>query len=321
MPISMPHGYRLILCVLLALIACSCVVRPQDGVKHNTFSHAISLRAAETIDLSISWFDAAEPKHIKGVALVIHGLNLRPDKMESLISVLTASGVAVLNLSLRGHGNNFHDDNRLSSDQMRMKAFKTVSHSIWLEEAYHAYCHAQNRSKKQNVPLFLVGFSYGALLGGDLFASHPNVHINKMALFAPAFTVTIGFGLKWLAPFPRLVIPSFSSTSYRANAGTPMAAYNTLYSTITHFKEHLGPKLNVPTVIFIDPKDELVSHRKLTRMIEAEKLTRWKIHRLQKGTDGVKTSLHHLIIDEASLGGKAWNMVRTQMIKHLLPAN
>ncbi len=320
MPILKPLHRRFFIVFLAVAIVCGCAARSHDGSNPKTLAQDLS-QNANALDRSVKWFDAANPGHINGVALVIHGLNLRPDKMVALISTLTTSGVAVLNLSLRGHGKNHEVDSRLSSSQARMKAFKTVSHSVWFQEAHHAYLYAKQRSNEQNVPLFLVAFSYGALLGSDLFASRPNVRFDKMALFAPAFTITMGYGLKWLSPFPRLVIPSYSSTSYRANAGTPMAAYNTLFSTITHFKTHLGPQLNVPTIIFIDPKDELISLRGLKRMIQAERLTRWKLHRLQKGPVGVKTGLHHLIIDEDSLGPKVWDEVRNRMVRHLLSLN
>ena len=38
---------------------------------------------------SMRWFKSPSPAKPKGVALVIHGLNLRPDKMNSIIDNLT----------------------------------------------------------------------------------------------------------------------------------------------------------------------------------------------------------------------------------------
>ena len=68
----------------------------------------------ETKDRSICWFNADRREKITGVALVIHGLNLRPDKMGSIISCLNTSGIDVLNLSLRGHGENYVHETHLS---------------------------------------------------------------------------------------------------------------------------------------------------------------------------------------------------------------
>ena len=270
------------------------------------------------MDHSVRWFQAKGPEKTNGVALAIHGLNLRPGKMGAMISLLTASGIEVLNLSLRGHGQNYDHQIHLRPDNARMAAFKTVSYPVWAKEAQSACHHAEKRSNQLNVPLFLVGFSFGALLGADLFVTWDDVHFDKMVLFAPAFNCTIHYGLKWLAPFPRLVIPSFALRSYRANRGTPMAAYNALFDAISHFKRHVGPILNVPTVIFIDKRDELVSYRGLARLVAVEKLDRWKFHFLQKGKTGVQERRHHLIIDAASLGKEGWDDVRDSMTKHLL---
>jgi len=98
-----------------------------------------------------------------------------------------------------------------------------------------------------------------------------------------------------------------------------MAAYIVLFDAIEHFKRNVSLKLNVPTIIFIDKRDEFVSYRRLKRMVETNKLDRWKIHFLQKGKIGVQESLHHLIIDERSLGKEGWDEVQSQMIKHLQP--
>jgi len=40
-------------------------------------------------------------KENKGVALVVHGLNLKPERMESIIADLNDERIDVLNLSLR----------------------------------------------------------------------------------------------------------------------------------------------------------------------------------------------------------------------------
>ncbi|MEA3232365.1 MAG: alpha/beta fold hydrolase, partial [Thermodesulfobacteriota bacterium] len=186
-------------------------------------------------DHSVRWFNAESQEKINGVAWVVHGLNLQPDKMGPIISHLNASGIDVLNLSLRGHGQNYNHEPHMSPDKARLDTFKTVSYKQWTDEAYRAYRHARKRSDERKTPLFFIGYSLGALLGGDLLATYPDVHFDRMVLFAPAFNCTICQGLKILAPFPRLVIPSLSSKSYRANRGTPMAAYIALFETIKHF--------------------------------------------------------------------------------------
>lgn len=274
----------------------------------------------QTIDKSICWFPGKTPGEIKGVALVIHGLNLRPDKMESIISLLTDSGIEVLNLSLRGHGRNYSPDGDIGSAKSRINAFKTVSYNSWIKETYRAFHHARKKSEQKNVPLFFVGYSLGGLMGVDLFTSHPDVNFDRMVLFAPALNLSaINYAAKLLSPFPKLVVPSLASKSYRANNGTPVAAYNALFNAIEHFRNNLNPKLNVPTLIFICKRDELISYYKLNRLVENERLDQWKFYHIQKGKDAVRGTLRHLIIDESSVGKDMWNEMRTIILKHLLP--
>ena len=61
------------------------------------------------------------PVKERAVAIVVHGLNTLPDKMLSIIQLLTEQGVHVLNLRLSGHRGN--------SDEM-----KKVTRDIWLSE-------------------------------------------------------------------------------------------------------------------------------------------------------------------------------------------
>jgi esterase/lipase len=268
----------------------------------------------------VEWIKSIHPDRINGVALVIHGLNLQPDKMESIIALLTHSGLDVLNLSLRGHGKNYVQKANVDSSRARMETFKTVSYELWIKETYRAYGLAGNRSREKQVPLFLIGFSLGGLMGATLFASYPEVYFDRMVLLTPALYVhKIYYLAKILSPFPRLVIPSFLIKSYCSNRGTPVAGYNALFEAIEHLKKNITAKLNVPTLILIDTRDELVSYRRLKRIIKHGKLHRWRLHPVKKDTTGVKEKMHHLIIDESSIGKDAWNEMRGRILHHLLP--
>ena len=267
----------------------------------------------------IEWIKSIHPDRINGVALVIHGLNLRPDKMESIIALLTHSCIDVLNLSLRGHGKNYTQKANVDSSKARMETFKTVSYEYWIKETYRAYGLAGNRSREKQVPLFLIGFSLGGLMGATLFASYPDVYFNRMVLLAPALHIyTINYLAKLLTPFPRLVIPSFFIKSYCSNRGTPVAGYNALFEGIEHFNKNIALKMNVPTLILIDKQDELVSYRRLKRIIKNGRLHQWRLHPVNKSVTGAKEKMHHLIIDESSIGKDAWNEMRGLIIHHLL---
>jgi alpha-beta hydrolase superfamily lysophospholipase len=269
---------------------------------------------------SVRWHDKGPDTQLAGVALVIHGLNCRPDKMEAIIAKLNASGIDCLNVSLRGHGTNFTPIDHTESDIARMTTFKTVSYPLWKSEAYTAYGIAKKRSKRYGAPLFFIGFSMGGLLGVDLMTSNPNVKFDKMVLLAPAIAMLQrNYLIQVFTPFPSLVIPSAGNRNYLANEGTPMAGYNALFDMVAHFEDHLDPKkINIPTVAFIAEKDELVSYTGLQQMVQNQNLDKWRIHPVKKDTTATEVDMHHLIIDAASVGDGMWQEIVDVTLTHLL---
>jgi hypothetical protein len=159
----------------------------------------------------------------------------------------------------------------------------------------------------------------GGLLGVDLLVSNMGVIFDKMVLFAPALKMHKRNGLlKILSPFPRLVIPSLGHMSYRTNDGTPMGAYNALFEMHAHVEKGLGPIINIPTIVFIDKKDELISFTGLQKIIRDQNLDRWRIIPIKKDKTGAQVKMHHLIIDEASVGKNMWQEIVEATISHLL---
>jgi pimeloyl-ACP methyl ester carboxylesterase len=271
-------------------------------------------------DRSISWFYSDTAGEPKGVALVIHGLNLQPDKMLSIISRLTESGIDVLRLSLRGHGDNYAHKKNNDSDTARLEAFKNVSYTLWLNEAYLAYLQADKRAEEKRIPLFLSAFSLGALIGLDLFASNPDVEFDRVVLFAPAIALRATIYLeRALSFFPRLVIPSLAPKTYLANRqGTPIAAYNALFEGLQHFEENAGPKLNVPTMIFIDEQDEFIPLWKLKKLVKENGWDQWQFYPVQKEKKIRTKAFHHHIIDASCTGNTVWQDMMKTVDNHLL---
>jgi esterase/lipase len=232
---------------------------------------------------------------------------------------MTAAGIDCLNLSLRGHGENYSQLNNTDSAEARMQAFKSVSYQLWRTETYQAYQQAKKRSDRYGTCLFFVGFSMGGLLGVDLLTSNPYITFDKIVLFAPALKMhNRNYLLKTMSPFPELVVPSFAPGSYRANKGTPIAAYNALFEAAKHFEKNLDPKINVPTVVFIDKQDELISFSGLENMIRKQNLDQWNLHPVTKDKTATETEMHHIIIDEASVGKHMWKEIVDTTITHLL---
>jgi alpha-beta hydrolase superfamily lysophospholipase len=277
----------------------------------------------QTVNMPAQWFNSPTPASLQGVALVIHGLNLRPQKMSTIIDNLTRAGIDVLSLSLRGHGENYAPREGLDADAARMETFKNVSYPLWSNEAYLAYKQAQKRAQQRQVPVFLAAFSIGGLIGLDLFASHSGVQFDRIVLFAPAISLRATIYLeRILSPFPGLVIPSLADEAYLSNKqGTPVAAYNALFDALYHFEENAGPNLNVPTLIFIDEQDEFIPLGGLKDLKKAHNLDRWKFFIVRREGEMKAGTFHHHIFDANSLGTKAWLEMMNAARGHLLGKN
>ncbi len=259
-----------------------------------------------------TWFGLVRARQPTAVALLIHGLNFKPDRMTAIAEMLVAQGVECLNVSLRGHGDGAVPElDPDAADRNRLEAFKRATREIWLDEVRAAYEFARRRADDRGVPLILVGFSLGAAVGSDL-ASGPSseVSFDGMILFAPAFSVHWYTQLlRCLAPFPRLTLKSFSPRDYAANRGTPIAAYNALFESIAALRKRRARRLAADALIFIDPRDELVSYRRLRAMCAAPGAERWQMVTIPKTLRNGRRDYHHLIIDEESLGSPLWNEV------------
>jgi len=269
---------------------------------------------------SLHWYFEDNPGELKGVALVIHGLNLRPDKMQPIISELRGHGIDVLRLSLRGHGDNYSRRKDIDEDQARLEAFKNVSYQLWLNEAYLAYLQLKARGAAKKVPLFLTAFSLGGLIGLDLFASKADVKFDKLVLFAPAIRLrAVVYLERVLAPFPHLVIPTLAPEAYLANKkGTPVAAYNALFGSLDRFNRNADQKLNVPTLVFIDEQDEFIPISKLKKLVEVKKWNRWRFYIVEKDKSAEDEHFYHHIIDATSTGKTVWLDMMKAVGDHLL---
>ncbi len=268
-----------------------------------------------------SWMEwySAETRFPQGVVLLLHGLNLKPEKMGAIRQTLTESGNDVLQLHLQGHGKNIDRNGNCGNsdiEQVRLEAFKRVNYRDWRQEVLAAYRIVRQRSTEQRLPLHFVGFSLGGLLGVELLASDALVQFNKMVLFAPALRLRYDMAfLNLLAPFPRLVIPSLSPQEYLANYGTPVSAYLALRKSKRNLNKYLDSSIDIPTVVFMNPSDELISYNKIKKFISRNNLDRWILYPVKK-SDGAKEEMHHLIIGPDTLGKESWYWVSEILVAH-----
>ncbi len=262
-----------------------------------------------------SWFYPKQEPWA-GVALAIHGLNVRPEKMCPLIKTVNAMGIAVLNVSLSGHGKNievFSKNRQVSS----METLKRAQHHVWLEEVWQAFQEIKTEAQQKKLPISLIGYSLGAVLGLELFSLEEKP-FERMVLLAPPLAICRkGHLLKIMKWCPRLVLKSFSPQRYRANPGTPIAAYLALFQSISNVRP-FSASIDIPTHIFLDPKDELVSLRGVEKYIAQRHLKNWGISAIVKSGSPAdfRGIPHHLIIDEESLGTEAWGTMQKKILKH-----
>lgn len=259
----------------------------------------------ENLSKKILWSD--EPKGpIKAVVVLLHGLNLKPQKMDDWSKLLTEHGALTIRVSLAGHQGCYEE-------------MRDVTADIWHQQFKEAMIWAQSEASKHNVSLFFVGFSLGALvaLEGLSVDSWP---IHKMALIAPALSTPwySETAIKMLSVFGKgFMLPSRSPKEYRANKGTSIAAYQALFE-LKHSLERNGYKnINVDTLVIIDRADELVSSKDIRDIISSHKLSLWTLNIVDNQFAHQNYGFRHLMVDEDAMGPKLWAKLSGMVLKHL----
>jgi esterase/lipase len=244
------------------------------------------------------WFGVVSGP-IKGVAIVAHGLNLKPARMNAVVEILNGQGIEVLRLTLRGHRGYFRE-------------LKHVRRHHWLADIQNGYCLASARAKKVGVPLFYVGYSVSALMGLEWMVINNKQQVfNKVLLFAPALSIRSTAYLVNLFKYfgDSFFLPSKNLDYYRAYWKTPNAAYRVMMDAIDHFNQADISDFTMPVLIILDPQDELVSHDGLKKMIEDNGLSSWEINTVSNARSTLTKTYHHLIIDDLAVGKNEWDKI------------
>jgi esterase/lipase len=244
---------------------------------------------------------------IKAITMVAHGLNVKPSAMLALIEWLNLQGSDAYLVRLSGH----------YADSANIHA---VTSSMWETDMLKGYTIARKSSTDRSVPLFFLGYSLGALLGQAMISfSQGEVHFDKQVLFAPAtamrrraYVIKLLFVLNG-----KLMLPSYTPIEYRANSRIPVNAYKILFKNRRNILKTNFNKLNIPTIIFIDPKDELVSYKKLAEFSGRYALTDYQVVKLDSDLRARGGKYHHLIINKPTMGENNWVMVTQKMAKFL----
>ncbi len=226
------------------------------------------------------------------VCIIVHGLNNKPDVLTDVANLLESLEIPVVTVGLTGH--NQDDAERL----------KDIKEEIWRNDVLQAY----NMPKKKNVEFLLVGYSLGAAVGLDILSE--KTKFDKMVLLAPAIAprIPVQFLGRVAGKFPSFPLYSAVPEGYRANSYLPLKAYDTLYHIYTSVKKKRFAHANVPTLVFMDPKDETMSLEVLKHIIEDYQLNLWNVLTLHSDHIDAHTRFHHMIMDKKTMGSKNWDL-------------
>lgn len=307
-----PYHFLRWLIVFLLLLGTACAGYPSE-LTSESLTEA-QRDALTRPGVGSHWWYASDPQ---AVALVVHGLNLRPTAMNDIARQLQEAGVDVLTISLSGHAVELDEDSRLYQ-------FREADFGVWQSDIAEGVAIASERASELGKPFYMVGFSLGGLLSADYLstrAAQDGVNVDRLVLFAPAIVLRwSSYALMPFQVFPDIFLPSVAPELYRANDFAPASAYLTLYDGVREFRENANAALNIPTLLLMNPRDELVSDNGLRDFISEFGLTEWRYSEVQK-SDGAGATLDHLIIGPHSLGEESWQRVSEQMLEFLqLPA-
>jgi esterase/lipase len=251
----------------------------------------------------------------KGLVLVAHGLNLKPSKMGTpseegtLVKLLLDSGYNVYRITLKGHNGPIED-------------MQSVTLSDWINNAYFQYCQAKIIADNENLPLYLLGFSLGALVYEVLMNDETAIPVRfeKVILFSPAVAIkSKAKTVLWLKPFTndRSIIRSASPEEYRVQKGTSIAAYRIVFDMEKLLCSASFNNSNVDTIIFIDKKDEMISIGILRKRMNQYNLTNWSIYEVTNNGAVIRPPYHHLLIDNKCVSVVTWQFISETILDFL----
>lgn len=252
------------------------------------------------------WHDAPREK-IQAVVVLLHGLNLKPSRMDDWSSLLTSRGAHVIRFALYGH----------TGDLAHMR---DASADMWRRQFKDAMEHAKKIAAENNVPLYFIGFSLGALVALEWLSSQDDKNFfDKMVLIAPAISVPwySRFAIKTASLFGlSMLLPSRSPESYRANKGTSVAAYLALFALKDSLEAKKYKNANVKTLILIDRNDELVDSRDVSDAINQYKLSNWSLEIVNNRFAYDNYGFRHLMVDQEAVGKELWTTLGQKVLKH-----
>lgn len=246
------------------------------------------------------------PVPLKAAGLVVHGLNLDPKAMNDLTYFMALQGLLVYRGALLGH-------------RVKLSEYQDVTRQGWLEEIVEL--HRLGRADNPHLPMVCAGFSLGALLILDA-QSQGMISCDQMILLAPAAVTHVPH---WVVSLARsvlpemLALPSANPLAYRRHDQLVLKPNFLAYDSMKAVSEADPKKLNVPTLVLMSKQDEVVSYDGVKNWISSRGLSNWVFEDLTVEGTQHKKQVHHLIVDEASLGTVEWKRVTNKIADFMRP--
>ncbi len=237
----------------------------------------------------------------KAVVLMVHGLNVRPSKMDTLAEVLASWGYAVVRPALSGH--------RGVPWEMQKSSMSVWSQEVasWLKTII-----ALNPS----LPIYYVGSSMSGVLINDVLERDQELkaHVKKTILIAPAlaFPLLVRWSLNLpldnrfpLAPSAEWDVDYVHVGAYRSLMDSYQRGYASQFSG-----------LSGPTLILLHPDDKVVSSQAIAKLPHKFGKRNWTIEMLPSDSHP-DNSNNHLLVDETTVAAPTWPIMLEKIGKFL----
>lgn len=218
-----------------------------------------------------------------------HGLNNNPECFRPLMECFQERGHETEMIILPGHGQNRHEARNLKAAE---HAFSESMKN--LKGPYHAVC-----------------FSQGALYLQLWLRKNPGKGPLRQILLSPALYIRkqllIEKALKIIPSF--IVIKSLAPRQFRRYEILTAGEYNTLVQGILAFQK-FPKEFPIPTLVMIDPKDELVHAQNLK--LHHSNVEYIERPELNKGLGG-----HHILFHPDYFNDQKWQEFTRKMLLFL----
>lgn len=225
-----------------------------------------------------------------------HGLNNNPECFGSLMSYFQEKGFETEMIILPCHGTN-------------RKEARTAQEA---QEVFEA-----SMKRLQGLKYYAIAFSHGALYLQLWLEKHQESRPLKQVLLAPALFIRkqklIEKAMRILPSF--VLIKSLAPKAFRRYEILTKGEYNILVQGIVNYQSKMS-ELKVPSLIMIDPKDELVHAQKLKEEIEVRN-ENFKVHFIERPYLKKGMGCHHILFHPEYFSHRDWQEF-TQKIRSFL---